>query len=424
MQDHSIEILATTLFGIAILHTFAAGWFRALGDRFPSGSISENLFHLLGEIEVVFGIWAAVFFILYSFASSYGVAVEFVENLNFTEPLFVFVIMALAATRPILYSAERMIEIFAKCLPLSKNASFYWITLVVGTIFGSFITEPAAMTVAAFLLKDRFFKHKTSARFKYLTLGTLFVNVSIGGTLTHFAAPPVLMVASKWQWDTLYMLTHIGWKSVVAVVVSATVSTLWLKRELGNFEVPSKKQTRASPLWLVVVHLLFIVAAVFNAHHATVFIGIFLFFIGFTTVTREHQSTLKIKEALLVGFFLAGLVVLGALQGWWLQPLLQNMGSSELFFGAMGLTAITDNAALTYLGSLVPNLDENLKIALVSGAVAGGGLTVIANAPNPAAYSILQDHFGKNGISAWKLFLHALIPTAIAAACLLALPSL
>jgi hypothetical protein len=55
-----------------------------------------------------------------------------------------------------------------------------------------------------------------------------------------------------------------------------------------------------------------------------------------------------------------------------------------MYFGATALTAITDNAALTYLGSLVEGVSDQLKYALVAGAVSGGGLTVIANAPNPA----------------------------------------
>jgi hypothetical protein len=48
--------------------------------------------------------------------------------------------------------------------------------------------------------------------------------VSIGGTLTSYAAPPVLMLASAWQWDSGFMLAHFGWKAAVAVLVNATVA--------------------------------------------------------------------------------------------------------------------------------------------------------------------------------------------------------
>ena len=53
------------------------------------------------------------------------------------------------------------------------------------------------MTLLAIVLKRRYFDQGVSPRLAYATLGLLFVNVSIGGTLTHFAAPPVLMVAKN-----------------------------------------------------------------------------------------------------------------------------------------------------------------------------------------------------------------------------------
>ncbi len=61
-------------------------------------------------------------------------------------------------------------------------------------------------------------------------------------------------------------------------------------------------------------------------------------------------------------------------------------------------------------------IPDELKYALVAGAVAGGGLTVIANAPNPAGVGILQDAkvFEKEGISPLGLLLGALPPTVMA----------
>jgi Na+/H+ antiporter NhaD/arsenite permease-like protein len=117
---------------------------------------------------------------------------------------------------------------------------------------------------------------------------------------------------------------------------------------------------------------------------------------------------------LLVAFFLAGLVVLGSQQKWWLQPLLINLDSTTVYYGATVLTAITDNAALTYLGSLVEGLSDEFKYSLVAGALTGGGLTVIANAPNPAGYSILKSSFHEGAISPLYLFLYAVPPTIIA----------
>ena len=150
------------------------------------------------------------------------------------------------------------------------------------------------------------------------------------------------------------------------------------------------------------------------AHHPPLFLGLFLFFMGFATAYPQHQDRLILREALLVAFFLAGLVVLGGQQQWWLQPLLMGLDSTQVFYGALALTAITDNAALTYLGSLVPGLAEDFKLSLVAGAVAGGGLTVVANAPNPAGVAILRGRFADQTIAPLKLLAAALPPTLVA----------
>jgi Na+/H+ antiporter NhaD/arsenite permease-like protein len=112
-------------------------------------------------------------------------------------------------------------------------------------------------------------------------------------------------------------------------------------------------------------------------------------------------------------------VTLGSLQAYWLKPLIGNLDGAALFFGATALTAITDNAALTYLGSLVEGIGPDLKYALVAGAVTGGGLTVIANAPNPAGVGLLQTSqaFGPDGLSPLGHFLGALFPTLVAVGC-------
>ena len=123
------------------------------------------------------------------------------DTVNYTEPLFVVVIMALASTRPIVVLAERALR--ARGAAGRRTPAAWWVTiLTIGPLLGSFITEPAAMTICALLLGRQFYDLNPSPRLKYATLGLLFVNVSIGGTLTHFAAPPVLMVARPWDWDT------------------------------------------------------------------------------------------------------------------------------------------------------------------------------------------------------------------------------
>jgi len=416
MDLHTIEIIASVLLGVAVVHTFSVKRFAHLSLKFKEGSVGENFFHLLSEVEIVFGLWAGVLVGLWALFLSSTEAIGYVERLNFTEPIFVFVIMTVASTRPVLSFAHFFISAFSKMLPLRKGLSFYFVTLTLGPLLGSFITEPAAMTVTALILKESYFQRGMSQKFMYLTLGVLFVNVSIGGVLTHFAAPPVLMVAGIWQWDTPYMLAHFGWKAAIAVLINSSVFTLFFRTELFAIRALNIKKS-VSPIWLMAVHLVFLCLIVVNAHHMAIFCGLFLFFLGIATITKEYQEELKLRESLLVGFFLGGIVVLGGLQRWWISPLISSLDAPSLFLGATLLTSITDNAALTYLGAQVPNLSHALKYSLVSGAIAGGGLTVIANAPNPAGFSILRSSFGEEGISPLLLFASALVPTVIAMSC-------
>ena len=406
-----IDVLAAALFGLAVLHTFSTQWFERLARKHPAHA---GFWHLLGEVEVVFGFWAMVLVVAIFAAMGKGGAVGYLESRNFTEPMFVFVIMVIAGTRPILEFMGTLVRFIARHIPLPDAMATYFLLLAFVPLMGSFITEPAAMTLAALMLRDAVFAGPVTTRLLYTTVGVLFVNISIGGTLTHFAAPPVLMVAAKWNWDTWFMLGHFGWKAAIAVLINASCAMVLFRRELARMPAPQRAPVPAMPGSVVAMHLLFLAAVVLFAHHPAVFMGIFLFFLGFATAYKRHQDPLILREALLVAFFLAGLVVLGGLQGWWLQPVLMGMDDTTVFFGATALTAITDNAALTYLGSLVDGLSPEFKVALVAGAVTGGGLTVIANAPNPAGVAILKEKFADNTINPLGLLVAALPPTLVA----------
>ena len=405
-------MIGAALFALAVLHTFSTKFFEHLAHQNPRHA---GIWHLLGEVEVVFGFWAMVLMLFMFGISGKQEATAYLDSRNFTEPMFVFAIMVIAGTRPILQVAGSAVSILARLMPLPKGVSTYFLVLAFVPLLGSFITEPAAMTLAALMLRDTLFSKETSTRLKYATIGVLFVNISIGGTLTPFAAPPVLMVAAKWNWDMVYMLTHFGWKAAIAVSINATVAALLFRKEVGHMGQQAPSTTNpAVPFSVVLVHLVFLVLVVVFSHHPAVFMGLFLFFMGFTTAYQRHQNPLILKEALLVAFFLAGLVVLGGLQQWWLEPVLMGMNVNSVFFGATALTAITDNAALTYLASLVNGLSEEFKVALVAGAVTGGGLTIIANAPNPAGAAILKDKFADSAIHPLGLLLGALAPTFVA----------
>lgn len=423
--QHSVEILGSCLFALAMVHTFLASQILKLSHRFAKGSLPEALFHLLGEVEVVFGLWGAVLLLGIGFLQGPSIAIQYHTSLNFTEPIFVFCIMVVAGTAPILKFIERLIGVLSERLQklsqLSESVCEFVVILTLGPLAGSLITEPAAMTLTALLLSSRL--RSPGGGFIYALLAVLFVNISIGGALTSFAAPPILMVAHVWSWDTSFVFTHFGWKAVIAVLLNAIGLCFFYRHKIS--EICWSRQDRLHknesnsdveveiPPWIIFVQFLFLAGVVLSSHYPALCAGVFLFFVGFTTVTRKYQSELRFKQSLLVAFFLAGIVMFGPLQKWWLQPLLQSLDSHVLGLTAVLLTAMTDNAALTFLGSQISGLSQSSQYFLVAGAIAGGGLTIIANAPNAAGYSVLQRFFPE-GLNAGKLLGAAVIPTAIA----------
>jgi hypothetical protein len=415
MQATTVQWAAAGLFGAALIHTFATKALERLAQRHPKHA---GALHLLGEVEVVFGLWAGVLIVAMALLGDGAAAIDYAESRQFAEPLFVFAVMVIAASAPVLAAVTSLMALLARWLPLPAALAQVWLGLALVPLLGSLITEPAAMTLAALMLRGRVFTAGLPEWLKYAALGVLFVNVSIGGTLTSYAAPPVLMVAGAWQWDSGFMLQTFGWKAAIAVLVNATAVTWLLRRRIEPEAAPTSPAPRV-PGAIQLVHLAFLAGVVLFAHHPVVFLGLFLFFMGFTQAYERYQSPLILKEGLLVGFFLAGLVVLGGMQQWWLQPVVSSLGPKPLFFGALGLTAITDNAALTYLGSLIHGIDAQAQYMLVAGAVAGGGLTVIANAPNPAGVALLRRGFADESIGAIGLLAGAALPTVVAAAAFL-----
>jgi len=437
-----MNVAALLIFACAIAHTFLAArirrWARLIEARHAATlkkrapvqpddqdsdgvpdevSFAGQLLHFLGEVEVVFGIWAVALAGAITWFKGWLAAVAYIgEKVNYTEPLFVAVVMALAATRPILGLAERCLQVAAR-LGRSTPGAWWLSILLIAPLLGSFITEPGAMTIAALLLARQFYELKPSARLRYATMGLLFVNISVGGTLTHFAAPPVIMVARAWNWNSVHMLTHFGWRAIAGIAVATMVYYAIFRREFCELSVrtaalPRRPVRPAAPVWIVIIQMGFLAFTVWQAHHPVLFIGAFLFFLAFARATAHHQNPVDLRSPVLVGFFLAGLVIHGGLQAWWIQPVLSRLGEVPLFFGAAILTTFNDNAAITYLASLVPGFSDSLKFAVVAGAVAGGGLTVIANAPNPAGQAILGRYF-QDSISPLRLAAAAFLPTLI-----------
>jgi hypothetical protein len=453
-KEQPFLLVATVIFVLAILHTFVAipitklahkvqhdhderiaREFAARGEVARSGdmvSFKATMLHFFGEVEAIFGIWVvALLAAMFSFYDLDAIKGYLMLNVNFTEPLFVVIIMALASTRPVLHFAETCLRFFANFGKESPAA--WWLSiLIIGPILGSFITEPGAMTICAMLLAKKFYKLKPSPLFAYATLGLLFVNVSVGGVLTNFAAPPVLMVANKWGLTTKEMLLHYGDKAVVGIIASTLLYFVFFRKELATMALQAgdhdgdgkgdlKEEDRPVPLFVTLTHLAFMAWTVMFSHYPPLFIGGFLFFLAFSQATAHHQTQINLRGPILVGFFLSGLVIHGGLQGWWLGPIISSLTEWPLFIGATILTSFNDNAAITFLASQVEGLTPHLKYAVLAGAVTGGGLTVIANAPNPAGQALLSRFFGE-GVSPAKLAAGALIPTLIIALCMMFFP--
>ncbi len=444
IEVEPLNLIVSLLFLGAIIHTFLASKFNKIseilrekherkirnreslpqysGDVVEEVSFASEIFHFLGEVEVIFGLWVFPVLLVVSYVHGLDSIVGYINSVNFTEPVFVVVIMTLAATRPIIRLSEQSLQQVAK-LGKGSPAALWFSVLTLGPILGSFVTEPGAMTISALILAKQFYARKPNPKFAYATIGLLFVNISVGGTLTHFAAPPVLMVAGKWNWSMGFMLTNFGYKAVIGILISNTLYFLYFRKEFDKLDdlkvsrkskllIPWDMREDKVPLFVTIAHILIMVWTVYFAHYPAFFIGGFLVFLGFAQSTGHHQNRINLKPALLVGFFLSGLVIHGGLQKWWIAPILGNLSELPLMLGAIVLTAFNDNAAITYLSSLVPTFSDSMKYAVVAGAVTGGGLTVIANAPNPAGQSILQNFF-KHGVAPSGLLMGALIPTIV-----------
>ena len=470
ISANPFNLVVSLIFLVAILHTFMANKLTAKAhqiheehdERMKAAGASEEeikhdipfkaeLFHFLGEVEVVFGIWViALLFVTIGFFDWATFKNYMVYDRVFIEPMFVVVIMAIASTRPVVKFSEQLLGLAAG-LGGHSTAAWWFSILMIAPLLGSFITEPAAITIAALLLANQFYKHRPSSGFAYATIGLLFVNISVGGTLTHFAAPPVLMVATPWEWTMGFMASNFGWKAAIGILISnvlyffvfrgqfAKMGKEEGKEATGELHTPEVRKLKPGqmshdefeamweerdtpiPWWVTLVHLCFLAWTVYTAHYPALFIPGLLFFLGFMSLTATHQNKVELKGPIMVGFFLGGLIIHGGLQAWWIAPVLGSLPELPLMITATVLTAFNDNAAITYLATLVPNLSEASKYAVVAGAVTGGGLTVIANAPNPAGQSILGRFF-EHGVNPLKLLIAALIPTIIMGICFIVLP--
>ena len=122
----NIEVIAAMLFAIALVHTFSTKFFERLANQHPRHA---GLFHLLGEVEVVFGFWAVVLVALMAFVVGGSQAIEYAESRKYTEPLFVFVIMVVAASRPVVEVIAALVAFLARLAPVRFAVAQVWLCL-------------------------------------------------------------------------------------------------------------------------------------------------------------------------------------------------------------------------------------------------------------------------------------------------------
>lgn len=433
----TFHIVALIIFAFAVLHTFMTHKIREAAFSVEQGHrnklkeagkpleirgrekvsfIAESLY-FLGEVEVVFALWAIPLFIAIASFFDWSSAIEYINTRDYTEALYIVVIMIVTSTRPIVHLAENIVHFFSKLFGDSIS-SWWFVILSIGPITGSFITEPAAMVICCVLLSRQFYDYKPSTRLAYATLGLLFVNVSVGGVLTNFSAPPVLVVARCWDLSSWYMFKTFGVVAIIGVLISNFLYWYFFRSEFKKLNLekqqkPIEREERDPiPFWITFSHVLILGWIIFNAHYTAIVIGSLLLFLAFQRATHHYQDEVTLKRPFLVGAFIAGLIIHGGVQGWWVIALVQKLEAFSLMFVGVVLSAFVENAAVTYLASLTPGLSESFKYAIISAAVTGGGLTVIAHAANPAGQSILEKHFDQ-GVAPLFLFLAALLPTLI-----------
>jgi hypothetical protein len=432
LRSTPLNAIGTALFFAAIAHTFMAASIAKMANGIAEQSelggrrmrsLPIKLLRVLGEIELPFALWAVPAMAAIAIIGGPKSLGNYLRSdISLAEPIFIFAIMAMAATRPILMVAETILGAVAKLGGGSPTAWWFSIVLIAPPL-GSLITEPAAMAIAAILLSRKIYAAQVSEKLRYGTLGLLFTNISVGGALTHFAAPPIVMVAHRWNWSLSYVFMNFGVRAIGGILLATAMCGFFLRKDLASLSRCECKGTEAGgcSVLLILCHVALMAWTVCNLHCPVKVTGGFCAFLAVVRLSRRQQSKLRLKEAALVGLFLAGLVVHGGLQTWWIGPLLDGLCPIALFAVAMAISSCNDNAAVTYLTSMVPSFQNccALQNAVVSGAICGGGLTVIANAPNPAGHAMLKRHF-PGGVSSLRLLLAAAIPTSAMVLCFLA----
>src|SRR3989344_210953 len=270
LEYSPFHLIAAVIFALAILHTLFAYKIHHLATKLHPETKEERSFGIqilffLSEVEIVFALWAIPLFFCIAFMYGWTMGFEYMNTRDYTEALFVVVIFALASTKPIVYVAELLISKIANLFGGSLGA--WWLVLLTfGSLLGSLITEAAAMALCALLLSHQFYEYRPSKKLAYATLALLFVNISVGGVLTDFASPAVLILSHCWEWSMTDMFLKFGWKAALGIVLSNLLYWVHFRQELQMLNLRKKASEAFSqqvlgtlkseiPVWVIAIHV-------------------------------------------------------------------------------------------------------------------------------------------------------------------------
>lgn len=403
VEVQPLNLLFLFLFICAILHTlFAHCFFNNTKEKTP----------FFAELEIIFGLWCIPLILAICYTYGTAAAMRYLHDQNYNEALLMVVAMSVASTYPIIHLAERILKTSAK-FTYESPITWWWLIMSLGPLIGSLIKETVAMTISALLLNKYFFTANPSKKLSYGTFALLMLNVSIGGSLTNFGTSAITIAAKPWGWSTPFMFKTFGIRALIAILICNTLYFLFFRKEFFNLKkIPPTGPEKEVPFYITLLHVLMLVWITLNKDNIVVVLGSFVLFLGFYQSTSKYQSVMDLKEPLLVGFFIASVIVLGGTQIWWVEPLLSRFNEIASMKLTIFLSAFTHNTTVSYMLTKIPNLTDHLKYALFSGMMIGGGLTLIGNGANLVAYALFKKHF-KYNVNLGTLFLYGLVPAII-----------
>lgn len=423
----TLQIGATSLFVLSIIHMFLAPWFTRLYRFFQHKKIVfperwkkylwlSEFFRLIGRIELVFILWSIPLFFLFIYTEGYRITMAYFNTRNYTFALFIMIMWILLGSKPISYLAEHT---FAKIASIGRQSpKSWWLTVMfVAPLSTSFLKETGAIIIATTLLAKYFYDLSPSSKFAYATMGLLFSNISVGGLLTASSSRSLSMVYPVLRWSHSEVIINFGWKALLAICISTLTYYYIFRKEFKNF--PNKvayivKSNRKIPVWMICSHILFLYTLIHFRSIPILMGGVLILFLFFHRLTIFYQRKIDLLKIGFLGLFFLGMSFLGGLQEWWILSLIKKMSDFGYMLTSYMLSIFLDNVLVNLMMHDVPMVTDCYLYLIISGCVAAGGLTLISNTPNIVGYSALRPFFQTPSFSFWKLFVSSLFPSIVA----------